>query len=125
MLLSVQHGPTEAPFTLRGSGAAVHGDRAFEAAFLGVDRSDRDALHDAASRMVSTAFVAPILESLNQSPLRPTQGPFALGAAEKRFLPLLHQELADRITTSANFGLIESIVNRYQPKTEGVSHGRA
>jgi Rod binding domain-containing protein len=63
-----------------------------------------------AARLVSSALVLPALESMRQSPL--AGGPMAPGFAERRFMPLLDQHMADRITRSRGFGLVDSIVQR-------------
>jgi hypothetical protein len=81
-----------------------------------------DELREAATKLVSTALVLPVLSSLHESPLRAQRGPFALNSAEKRFGPLLDEHLADRITRSANFTLIDTIVKRFawaDHRTEG------
>jgi Rod binding domain-containing protein len=125
-IAGLQPGMSEAPGNQRTARiAGADAKTAFDAVLCGVDQHDREALQEAASKLVSTAFVMPVLESLNQSPLRPTQGPFAAGGAEKRFTPLLHQEFADRITKSANFGLIDRIVDQFKSRLEGATHGPA
>jgi hypothetical protein len=68
---------------------------------------------EAAEKFVASALVLPALASLQESPLRPKDGPFAMGTAERRFAPLLHAEFADRVTKAANFGLVTSIVERF------------
>ena len=74
----------------------------------------KDELKEAASKLVSSALVLPVLQSLHESPWRPQSGAFAAGPSEKRFAPLLDQQFADRITQASNFGLIDSIVRRYE-----------
>jgi len=68
------------------------------------------ALQEAAGQLVADAFILPLLETMHSSPLRPQSGPFAAGTAEKRFMPLLDQQFADRITQSNNFPLVDSVV---------------
>lgn len=68
---------------------------------------------EAAEKLVASALVLPALASLQESPLRPKDGPLAMGTAERRFAPLLHAEFADRVTKAANFGLVSSIVERF------------
>src|SRR5436190_944675 len=64
-------------------------------------KGDRDALLQAATEFVSTAFIRPILSRMHEAPMGPKSGPFAPGSAEKRFRPLLDQHMADRITKAA------------------------
>lgn len=71
----------------------------------------RDQLRDAVSQLVSTALVEPVLSSLRESPF--LTGPFAPGDAERRFGPLLDQQIADRVVTAANFPMIDTMVERY------------
>jgi hypothetical protein len=65
---------------------------------------------EAAAQLVSTAFIVPVLESLRESPF--PAGPFAPNFTERRFAPLLDEKIADRVVTSANFRLVDSIVER-------------
>jgi hypothetical protein len=65
---------------------------------------------DAATKLVSSAFVLPALESLRDSPF--ADGPLAPGPVERRFGPLLDTHIADRITKSANFRLPHTIAER-------------
>jgi Rod binding domain-containing protein len=76
--------------------------------------SRHDTARTAAAQLVSSAFVLPVLEAMREDPLGSDSGPFAPGAAEKRFGPLLDQQFADRITSASNFPLIDAIVSRYQ-----------
>ena len=69
---------------------------------------------DAAARLVSSALVLPILESLRDTPF--LEGPFAPGHAERRFGPLLDMHLADRITTASGFGLVDAITHRLEAR---------
>ena len=70
----------------------------------------REMAREAATQLVSAALILPVLESMRDSPmLRP---PFAPGFAEKRFAPLLDQQIADRITGASNFSLVDQIVDR-------------
>lgn len=65
---------------------------------------------EAAVELVSSAFIVPILERLHESPFQVE--PFAPNFAEKRFAPLLDEKIADRIVGSANFKLVDAIVER-------------
>ncbi|MHC5003465.1 MAG: hypothetical protein ACYTJ0_10110 [Planctomycetota bacterium] len=69
-----------------------------------------DELRDAASQLVASAFVLPVLQSVREGPFN--DGPLAPGAAERRFAPLLDQHLADRVTRGASFRLVDVIVQR-------------
>jgi Rod binding domain-containing protein len=78
-------------------------------------------LHDAAAKLVASALVQPAFDAMRNSPLRPTDGPFARNTLEKRFAPLLDQQFADRVTQAANFTLVDDIVRRLD-FTRGASH---
>ena len=71
---------------------------------------DREAVREAASQLVSTTFIMPVLKAMHDSPF--LEPPFAPGYAEKRFQPLLDQQVADRLTHAARFPLIDVIVER-------------
>jgi hypothetical protein len=85
-------------------------ERRFEPLLSGMPAADR--LTSAAEELVSAAFIAPVLEMLRESPF--LAEPFAPGSAERRFMPLLDQRIADEITRAANFPLVRSIVARYE-----------
>lgn len=80
--------------------------------------ANRKSLEEAAAKFVSSAFVVPLLESMQQSPLRPAQGAFAVGGAEKRFAPLLHQHFADRVTQSSKLSIVNAIVDRFASRLD-------
>lgn len=65
----------------------------------------------AANQLVSSAFLIPILSKLRETSM--AEGPFAPGAAEKRFGPMLDQHLADRIIEASNFDIVDAIAERY------------
>lgn len=65
-------------------------------------------LREAASQLVATAFIMPLVQSMHESPW--AQGPFAPGTAEKQFRPMLDQQLADEVTSASTFGLVDTIV---------------
>jgi Rod binding domain-containing protein len=88
----------------------VAGD-AFAGALKAAAAKGPDELRTAATQLVSTAFILPLLSSLHQSPFM-QEGPFAPGKAEKRFAPLLDEKLADGITRSSKFTLVDGIVRR-------------
>ena len=81
-------------------------------------------IRDAAAKLVADALVLPAVSMLHDSPMRPKTGPFAASTLEKRFAPLLHAQLADRITTASNFELVHSIAERFErlsnARTEGL-----
>lgn len=89
---------------------------------------DRAAARDAATQLVSSVFVMPVLASLHDSPF--LEPPFAATYAEKQFQPLLDRHLADRITGGANFPLVDVIVDRLlgparPPAAAGERHGES
>ena len=74
------------------------------------ETQDRETVRQAAAQLVASTFIMPILQSMHDSPfLKP---PFAPGFAEKRFQPLLDQQVADRLTSAARFPLIDVITDR-------------
>jgi Rod binding domain-containing protein len=66
---------------------------------------------EAATQLVSSAFIVPVLKAMRES--ADLAGPFAPGEAERRFAPLLDEQIADRIASAANFPLVDAIVNRF------------
>jgi len=107
-VLGVSAGP-------RGSLAPRRGEPSFEAR---LNEAGKGAAVDQARRtvqqFVGVAFVQPMLAHLRTTTR--AAGPFAPGDAERRFGPLLDQHLADRITASPNFPL----VNRLEEHILGV-----
>ena len=84
---------------------------AFASAIARVGGGSREQqINEAAQQLVATSLVQPILDSMMKSRFR--EGPFAPGPVEERFMPLLNRHLSDRIVSSANFGLIESLTNQ-------------
>ncbi|NNF43296.1 MAG: hypothetical protein HKN62_09645 [Phycisphaerales bacterium] len=83
----------------------------------------------AAESLVASTFVVPVLAMLRET--SQAAEPFAPGAAERRFGPLLDQQLADRIVSGANFGLVDRVqehlsgAGRVAPDTSGLLIGRA
>ena len=69
------------------------------------------AAHDAAAKLVSSTLIQPILSQLRESSLA-AEGPFAPGAAERRFGALLDQHLGDRIAHATNFDLVDAVAER-------------
>lgn len=101
--------PISAPFGRAGN--------SFEQT-LARSSANREALEGAATEFVSSAFIMPVFAAMQQSTLRPTSGPFAVGDAEKRFSPLLHQHLADRLTKASKLSLVDAIVDRFASRPD-------
>jgi len=101
----------------------------FSAALRGETRGTKATLRQAVEGLVSSALVLPALATLRESSL--AAQPFAPGPAEKRFGPLLDQHIADRITSAADFPLVEAIVDKLAQRyglpaeTAGAADGRA
>ena len=70
----------------------------------------RPAAREAATQLVASALLVPVLDAMYERPL--AEPPFAPTAVEKRFAPMLSQHLADRIIGAANFSLVNTIVDR-------------
>ena len=71
---------------------------------------DREALRAAATELVASILIQPILSQLRESSI--LEGAFAPGLVEKQFAPLLDQHLANRIAGGANLPLVDVIVDR-------------
>lgn len=65
----------------------------------------------AAGQLVASVFVIPLLSKLRETSWG--EGPFAPNIAEKRFGPLLDQQIADRIVEASNFEIVDAIAERY------------
>ncbi len=108
------------PAHVRGAapgGAAGAGDD-FAGLLRGQRAADREAARAAAAQLVSSTFIVPMLAEMREGSF--LAGPFARGFAERQFQPLLDQQIADRVTSGANFALVEAIVDRLmgaEPKT--------
>jgi Rod binding domain-containing protein len=79
-------------------------------------------VREAATKLVSSALVMPILASLREGSLR--EGPFAPGMAERRFGPLLDQHIADRVVSGSSFPLVDAIVAKFQPSIDAAAPSR-
>ncbi len=102
----VSTGPTSFEAIVAG-----RGNRTFNAVLSkAAQDQDREAVRQAAAQLVSSTFIMPVLRAMHDSPF--LEPPFAPGYAEKRFQPLLDQQVADRLTTAARFPLIDVIVER-------------
>ena len=113
---SIMSGPGFEPWAPGGSAGLRSGALFSQVMHNAAQGSDRDVAREAAAKLVSSTFVMPVLESLRESPfLGP---PFAPSFAQKRFQPLLDQQIADRITTAANFPLVDMIVDQLLGESE-------
>ncbi|MAA52724.1 MAG: hypothetical protein CMJ41_06860 [Phycisphaerae bacterium] len=103
-MLSVEHSP------MMGLGGTASGapDSPSFAALL----EQESTVRDAAQKLVSSSLVLPILASIRDGG-QFMQEPFKPGVVERRFGPLLDQALADEITTSSRFDLVDSIVEQF------------
>ena len=82
-----------------------------EAEPTAADRAaDLAELRTAATALVASSFIVPILQSLREDPIL-EGGPFAPGAAERRFGPLLDEKIADRLTAGAALPLVDTVVD--------------
>lgn len=81
-----------------------------------------ETVRDAATKLVASALVMPVLASLREGNL--SEGPFAPGMAERRFGPLLDQHIADRVVSGSNFSLVDAIVARFQPAVDAAAQPR-
>ncbi|MCP3904809.1 MAG: hypothetical protein GY715_14370 [Planctomycetes bacterium] len=65
---------------------------------------------EAAENLVSSALVLPILAMVRENSR--LEEPFAPGPAERRFGPMLDQQVADRIVRKANFPLVDRLADQ-------------
>lgn len=104
--------PEATPLAVREAGGPLPVFAGPESMPLNAPRAmNEDDVRESAEQLVASALLMPLLEQLNTSPLRPSDGPFAQTLGEKRFGPLLHQHLADRMMKSRNFGLVDAVVD--------------
>ncbi len=75
----------------------------------------------AAQQFVGVVFIEPILASMRET--NQATGAFAPGDAERRFGPLLDQHLSDRITSSSNFPLVDSLEKHFLSINAGRASG--
>lgn len=78
----------------------------------GVNATPQERAQTAAEEFVSSALVKPVLSLLRGSSR--ASAPFAPGAHEKLFAPLLDAELASRITRAQGFDLVDSVARQLQ-----------
>ena len=89
------------------------GGASFAAELGGASGDGADAqqqAREAATQFVATAFIMPVLAMMHDSPF--ATEPFAPNSAQKRFMPMLDWQIADRVTNSANFPLVDRIVDQ-------------
>lgn len=70
-------------------------------------------IREAADQLVATAFILPLLEQARNDPFKSDM--FHGGKAEEVFGQQLDVIFADNITKSANFGITDALVRRFQP----------
>ncbi len=110
-LVGVSHASLPLPARPAGEGFS----RIFD---LAQKSRDRELVRDAATKLVASAFIMPVLATMHDSEF--LEPPFAPSTAQKRFQPLLDQHLADRIAQGANFSIVDVIVDRLMgPEPEG------
>lgn len=80
----------------------------------GVAERTPEAAREAAEQLVSVALVQPIFERLRAS--NQAAPPFGPGPGEKTFAGLLDAEFSRRLTTSAQWPLVDSIAARLSAK---------
>ena len=71
--------------------------------------TSRERAREAAEQLVAITFVLPILEEMRKS--NHAAAPFAPSSGEKQFRSFLDAKLADEITKSAQFPLVDRITN--------------
>ena len=109
-LLAVDRSP------LPGLGSEV--PHAPDSTSFGALLEQESTVRDAAQKLVSSSLVLPILASIRDGG-QFMQEPFKPGVVERRFGPLLDQALADEITTSSRFTLVDSIVEQFTREASG------
>jgi hypothetical protein len=71
---------------------------------------DEQKLRQAAQQLVSSALLKPLFEQMRSSPFRVER--FHGGQGEKAFMQQLHTVLADRVTASSNFKVVDAIYDK-------------
>lgn len=74
-----------------------------------------DELREAADQLVATAFILPMLEQARNDPFKSDM--FHGGKGEEVFGQQLDVIFADNITKSANFGISDALIARFQKPT--------
>lgn len=73
----------------------------------------REELKAAAEQLVSTAFIQPLLAQMRDDPFKVDM--FHGGRGEQIFGQQLDTLISERVTSSANFPVVDSIVNSFMP----------
>ncbi|MHC5022832.1 MAG: hypothetical protein ACYTGG_02815 [Planctomycetota bacterium] len=105
-----------------GAGGDPRGSFAAALATARTGSDQQATLRDAAQKLVSSSLIQPLFDSL-EKPSFGTKGPLMPGLGERRFAPLLHQHLADRMTNAAQFPLVDTIVEQFQRLTSNFTTG--
>ena len=99
-----------APPALPAVGSAHGFSAEFDAATARLETA-----RDAAEQLVSTSLVLPILSSMREGPF--LSGPFKPGTMVRRFGTMLDVHMAEAITSSSNFDLVDSVVDQIVART--------
>lgn len=90
-------------------------------------RSERKAPEEeargAAEQLVATAFIGPVFRGLRES--NNAAAPFKPNAAERSFGQMLDTTLAQRMVSSARWGLVDSVAQKLLKKAAGGEGGGA
>lgn len=78
-------------------------------------------VRNAAEQLVASAFLVPMLAEVRDSSFG--VGAFAPNIVEKRFGPMLDQQIADHVISAGRLGLVDAIVERLE--TQHASLGMA
>jgi hypothetical protein len=84
---------------------------------------DENELRESARKLVASALLMPVLEQMENSPFRPKEGPFSQNVVERRFGPLMHQQMADRMMEGRSFGLVDAVLARIAGTASGGGAG--
>jgi len=106
--------------TLDGAGAAT-GSGSMIFRDLAGRRSPEELLRRSAEELVSMAFLKPMFSMLRSDPLKSDL--FGQSKAEKTFAPMLDDEFARRIVSSAQWPIVDAVVRRLQVTDGGPSGG--
>lgn len=101
--------------TLTTPGAARAGGKDFAAMIESSRAPANDEAREAADQLVATAFILPLLEQARNDPFKSEM--FHGGRGEQIFGQQLDVIFADAITKSANFGISDALVRRFQQPT--------
>lgn len=89
-----------------------------------VRESAEERARGAAESFVALAFVQPVLKQLRETNM--ATAPFAPGAVEKQFGPLLDAELSRRITRASGFALVDRVAQdllRHEARSDDRAEG--